>query len=141
MMRILPLMFHGDIGKRIDDASADPDRNGTETEFVEPLPACRQRIFPHQHAAVITKHPIRPADFVDDLPFRHWDGQVVELRFRFDDGVREAAAEEQSGHDQRKNEGAGAREPKPRFFRWLRHRVESSTPYARPQWMHPATLA
>ena len=54
MMRILPLVFHGDIGKRIDDASADPDRNRTETEFVEPLPACRQRIFPHQHAAVIT---------------------------------------------------------------------------------------
>ncbi len=126
-MRILPLMFHGDIGKGIDDASTDPDRDGTETQLVEPLPTGRQRIFPNQHAAVITKHPVRPADFVDHLPLRHRDRQVVELRFRFDDGVRDATAEEQGGN-QRKNEDAGACEPKPRFSRWLRHRVESNTP-------------
>ena len=67
MMRILALMFHGHVGEGIDDAAADPDGDRTEAQFVEPLFARRQGIFPDQHTAVVPEDSIWPADFLDDL--------------------------------------------------------------------------
>src|SRR4030095_6829103 len=98
----------------------------TESQFVEPLSARRQGIFPHQHTAVIPEDSIWPADFLNNLCLGHRHGKLVEFRLRFDDRICNAAAGEQR-RNEKSNSEARERTTKREIIGWVGHRVEGNT--------------
>ena len=85
-------MVRCDVGERVENAAADPDRDRAESQLIEPLIAGREGVFPDQQTAIVTQHTVRPADLVDHLSLRHRHCQPVQPGFRLHDSVQHATS-------------------------------------------------